>query len=162
MEDSNNYNIFRKFKDKSNLVFDYEINEVTLIEELNGKIEKIRIYGKSSFTNYSKINWFYILDEFYFKSFWDSLEITQQSNEFVVKKTKANFMKRLVSKKKRRFQNEFFDLDLSYITRRVIAMGYPSTGCESLYRNSLGDVLHFLRSNHKELKVNIDLNKLGI
>jgi hypothetical protein len=56
MEDSNNYNIFRKFKDKSNLVFDYEINEVTLIEELNGKIEKIRIYGKSSFTNYSKIN----------------------------------------------------------------------------------------------------------
>ena len=80
----------------------------------------------------------------------------------MVKKTKANFMKRLVSKKKRRFQNEFFDLDLSYITRRVIAMGYPSTGCESLYRNSLGDVLHFLTSNHKELKVNIDLNKLGI
>jgi len=54
MEDSDYYNIFRKFKDKSNLVFDYEINEGSLIEELNGKIEKMRIYGKSPFTNYSK------------------------------------------------------------------------------------------------------------
>ncbi len=62
-------------------------------------------------------------------------------------------MKRLVSKKKKRFQNEYFDLDLSYITRRVIAMGYPSVGCESLWRNSLSDVLNFFALYHTEIKV---------
>lgn len=90
------------------------------------------------------------------------MEITQQNNEFEGKKTKANLMKRLVSKKKKRYQNEFFDLDLSYITRRVIAMGYPSSGCESLYRNSSSDVINFLTIQHKETKVNIDLNKLDL
>jgi phosphatidylinositol-3,4,5-trisphosphate 3-phosphatase/dual-specificity protein phosphatase PTEN len=70
-----------------------------------------------------------------------------------LKKTQANLIKRLVSKKKKRFQNEFFDLDLSYITKRVIAMGFPCAGCESAYRNSLKDVLNFLAMYHKEVKV---------
>lgn len=81
------------------------------------------------------------------------MEITQQNNEFEIKKAKSNFLKRLVSKKKLRFENEYFDLDLSYITRRVIAMGYPSTGCESIYRNSLSEVLNFMGLYHKDVKV---------
>ena len=40
----------------------------------------------------------------------------------------------LVSGKKKRFADDGFDLDLSYITPRVIAMGFPSTGVESTYR----------------------------
>ena len=47
----------------------------------------------------------------------------------------ASTIKRLVSKKKLRFTKDGFDLDLSYITPRLIAMGYPSTGAESYFRN---------------------------
>jgi len=40
----------------------------------------------------------------------------------------ASLARRAVSKKKRRYQSGGFDLDLSYITERIIAMGYPSSG----------------------------------
>ena len=62
----------------------------------------------------------------------------------------ANIMKRLVSKQKRRYQDENFDLDMSYITDRVIAMGYPSIGCETVYRNSLNDVVDFFHKKHND------------
>lgn len=56
MENNNKFNIFRKLKEKSNLKFDYEINDATLIEDENGIVESIRIYGKSIYNNYSIIN----------------------------------------------------------------------------------------------------------
>ena len=37
----------------------------------------------------------------------------------------------------------------SYVTKRVIAMGYPASGCESLYRNNLSDVRRFFEVQHK-------------
>ena len=52
----------------------------------------------------------------------------------------SNALKKMVSKKKRRFEGEGFNLDLSYVTDRVIAMGYPSQSVESVFRNSLEDV----------------------
>ena len=52
----------------------------------------------------------------------------------------SNAIKKMVSKKKRRFEGEGFNLDLSYVTDRVIAMGYPSQRVESMYRNSLEEV----------------------
>lgn len=35
-------------------------------------------------------------------------------------------MRRLVSKKKKRFEMGGYDLDLTYVTARIIAMGFPS------------------------------------
>lgn len=54
----------------------------------------------------------------------------------------------MVSQKKIRFKNENFNLDLSYITPRIIAMAYPASGMESLYRNKMHDVKEFLDTRH--------------
>ena len=70
-----------------------------------------------------------------------------------VKLAKANIFKRLVSKKKRRIQTEYFDLDMAYITERVIGMGFPATGCETFYRNTLVDLKAFLDRYHHEYKI---------
>ncbi len=45
-----------------------------------------------------------------YDSFWDSLDV---SHDYKGEIKRANFLKKLVSKKKRRFQDENFDLDLS-------------------------------------------------
>lgn len=60
----------------------------------------------------------------------------------------ASTIKRLVSKKKLRFTKDGFDLDLSYITPRLIAMGYPSTGAESYFRNPAPQVQAFIERYH--------------
>ena len=53
---------------------------------------------------------------------------------------RGNLLQHLVSKKKTRFMKDGFDLDLAYITPQLIAMGYPSTGAESWYRNPAAQV----------------------
>ena len=59
-----------------------------------------------------------------------------------------NFVKKLVSTNKFRFVGDGFDLDLSYIRPNLIAMGFPSQGFESIYRNSLVDTRNFLDMKH--------------
>ena len=54
----------------------------------------------------------------------------------------------LVSRQKLRWVHGRHDLDLSYITDHVIAMGFPSSGMESWYRNPVDDVRDFLESRH--------------
>jgi len=63
-----------------------------------------------------------------------------------------NKVKHLVSKNKRRFKDKEhgFDLDLSYVTDRIIAMGFPSEAMESMYRNSLEEVRRFLEERHRD------------
>jgi phosphatidylinositol-3,4,5-trisphosphate 3-phosphatase/dual-specificity protein phosphatase PTEN len=57
-------------------------------------------------------------------------------------------LRALVSKKKLRFVAEGHDLDLSYITDRILAMGYPSVGLEAVYRNPAHHVHAFLEGRH--------------
>lgn len=39
---------------------------------------------------------------------------------------------------------------MAYITKRVIAMGYPATGFERIYRNAIEDVLSFFNFYHND------------
>lgn len=38
---------------------------------------------------------------------------------------------------------------MAYITNRIIAMGYPATGVEAIYRNKLKDVQRFFNTKYK-------------
>eukprot|EP01112_Ceratiomyxa_fruticulosa_P011203 TRINITY_DN3026_c0_g1_i1.p1 TRINITY_DN3026_c0_g1~~TRINITY_DN3026_c0_g1_i1.p1 ORF type:complete len:401 (-),score=56.31 TRINITY_DN3026_c0_g1_i1:147-1349(-) len=58
-------------------------------------------------------------------------------------------MRTAVSKDKVRFNDGEFDLDLAYITDRIIAMGYPAgQRINQLWRNSIYDVANFLQKYH--------------
>eukprot|EP00756_Hemistasia_phaeocysticola_P003233 Hpha_TRINITY_DN12135_c0_g1::TRINITY_DN12135_c0_g1_i3::g.81751::m.81751/K01110/PTEN; phosphatidylinositol-3,4,5-trisphosphate 3-phosphatase and dual-specificity protein phosphatase PTEN len=61
---------------------------------------------------------------------------------------KPKTVRGMVSKKKIRFQQEGFDLDLTYINSQVIAMGFPATGAEAQYRNPAVQVERFLNMRH--------------
>eukprot|EP00301_Raphidiophrys_heterophryoidea_P002443 c11141_g1_i2.p1 GENE.c11141_g1_i2~~c11141_g1_i2.p1 ORF type:complete len:545 (+),score=144.44 c11141_g1_i2:88-1722(+) len=58
------------------------------------------------------------------------------------------FVRKKVSQKKYRFTKDGFDLDLCYITKRIIAMGFPSQGMEGMYRNPLEQVQRFFKTYH--------------
>lgn len=60
-------------------------------------------------------------------------------------------MQKAVSKNKRRHKDKKlgFDLDLSYITKRIVAMGFPSEKGEALYRNPMSEVIRFFDTLHE-------------
>ena len=106
---------------ENNFFFDYEI-DTYIKNKLNSIINSLNKFPDNLVNRYYKC----------------------ESIPFYYKKC----IKSLVSKKKIRLQKGKFDLDLCYITKRVIAMGYPAINCESFYRNSLTDVKSFLYNEH--------------
>ena len=60
----------------------------------------------------------------------------------------ASSIRAFVSQNKRRYTNQGYDLDLTYITDRVIAMSAPALGEHSVYRNDIHVVSRFLSSRH--------------
>lgn len=56
-------------------------------------------------------------------------------------------VRKLVSGNRRRFTDDNINLDLTYITPNIIAMSYPSSGFESMYRNPIEKV-NLIKSNH--------------
>lgn len=59
-----------------------------------------------------------------------------------------NFFKELVSGPKNRFKENGYNLDLTYICPRLIAMAFPASGMEAIYRNSIEDVVKLIKSRH--------------
>ncbi|XP_031555162.1 tensin-2-like [Actinia tenebrosa] len=59
-------------------------------------------------------------------------------------------LRHIVSKGRVRHVDKQFDLDLTYINDRVIAMSFPATGLETTYRNNLRDVAKLLQTNHQD------------
>jgi hypothetical protein len=51
-----------------------------------------------------------------------------------------DWLRKIVSGKRNRFTDDNYNLDITYITKRVIAMSFPASGLETMYRNSMQDV----------------------
>ncbi|GAA6012785.1 hypothetical protein JCM10207_005359 [Rhodosporidiobolus poonsookiae] len=62
-------------------------------------------------------------------------------------------VRRIVSGKKARLEEDGFSLDLVKLTDRIIIMGYPADGVASLYRNKRSDVLRFLEPYAPHYKI---------
>ena len=125
-------------------VFDYEINNIKLEEE------------KSSTTNNTLNSKMYYYDKDHHADRivnYNNFKDCKFREAFKIPKNAYNapWIKHLVSKKKRRYQDSEFDLDMAYITDRVIAMGFPSVGVETMYRNDIKDVIAFFEKSTKEM-----------
>ena len=123
-------------------IFDYEINNIKLEEE------------KSSTTNNTLNSKMYYYDKDHHADRivnYNNFKDCKFREAFKIPKNAytASWVKHLVSKKKRRYQDSEFDLDMAYITDRVIAMGFPSVGIETVYRNDVNDVIAFFEKKHK-------------
>ena len=167
MEDNENNQTLSlsKLNNKIDLTFDYEVNSLKLDnnDNMNCKVyyydeknKNFRVLNYNSFNDKlrplpkiipSKDPKKVKFNTSEYDAEFEELEESFEDNEKI---KKANLIKRLVSKQKRRFQDSNFDLDMSYITEKVIAMGFPSTGVEKMYRNSLTDVIKFFHTRHND------------
>jgi phosphatidylinositol-3,4,5-trisphosphate 3-phosphatase/dual-specificity protein phosphatase PTEN len=73
-----------------------------------------------------------------------SLELHQRMIHYLTK----NFIRNLVSKQRRRMLIAGYDLDMSYITDRVLAMSFPAERMRAVYRNPLWQVKSVLDMRH--------------
>jgi phosphatidylinositol-3,4,5-trisphosphate 3-phosphatase and dual-specificity protein phosphatase PTEN len=65
-------------------------------------------------------------------------------------------IREIVSGKKNRFKEGGFNLDLTYITNRVIAMSFPASGfIEKTYRNDIDEV-KINKKNKKKNNINFN------
>ncbi len=74
-------------------------------------------------------------------------------------------LRKLVSGDKARYKDETYNLDLTYITPRIIAMSLPAEGIISTtYRNELAQVSRFLNEHHGDnySVINLAMKKYNI
>ena len=142
--------LYNSSRPEASYEFDYEINNIRFGEEKGQEYMLIKEENKVLLDKYVKIDPSTQLYDNTNVSYTGDENNTEQSSS---NKFQANFFKRKVSKKKRRIQTDDFDLDMSYITERVIGMGFPATGWQSVYRNSLKDLKSYLDKYHGEYKI---------
>jgi len=58
--------------------------------------------------------------------------------------------RRFVSQNKRRLHEGNFELDLTYVTDRVVAMSVPATKFERFYRNPIDQVASYFQEKHRD------------
>lgn len=63
--------------------------------------------------------------------------------------SKSLYVRNLVSKQRRRMLVAGYDLDMSYITDRVLAMSFPAERMRAMYRNPLWQVQSVLDMRHQ-------------
>jgi len=51
-----------------------------------------------------------------------------------------NYLRKLVSGKRHRLKYSKYDLDITYVTKRICGMSFPASGFEQVYRNNINDV----------------------
>lgn len=59
-----------------------------------------------------------------------------------------DILRTIVSGDKVRLQEDGYDLDMTYITPRIIAMGLPGVNVEAAYRNNIQEVANFLNQKY--------------
>lgn len=64
--------------------------------------------------------------------------------------TGSSYIRNLVSKQRRRMLVEGYDLDMSYITDRLLAMSFPAERMRAVYRNPLWQVKSVLDMRHNQ------------
>lgn len=62
----------------------------------------------------------------------------------------AKLAQKTVSADKVRYFDGQYDLDLTYITDRIIAMSFPAAGVESAYRNKIDNVANLFKEKHAD------------
>jgi phosphatidylinositol-3,4,5-trisphosphate 3-phosphatase/dual-specificity protein phosphatase PTEN len=63
--------------------------------------------------------------------------------------SKNCYLRNLVSKQRRRMLVDGYDLDMSYITDRLLAMSFPAEHMRAMYRNPLWQVKSVLDMRHQ-------------
>eukprot|EP00301_Raphidiophrys_heterophryoidea_P024293 c7830_g1_i1.p1 GENE.c7830_g1_i1~~c7830_g1_i1.p1 ORF type:complete len:722 (+),score=186.48 c7830_g1_i1:807-2972(+) len=75
-----------------------------------------------------------------------------------LRKKRSPLLAPLTSKGVRRFVNNKFNLDLSYISKRVVVMAYPGQGVKAIAFNPLATVRNFFESRHPHAYMIYNLN----
>ncbi|GLU10979.1 hypothetical protein SLE2022_277530 [Rubroshorea leprosula] len=70
-------------------------------------------------------------------------------NRMITYLTSSVIIRNLVSKKRRRMLVGGYDLDMSYITDRILAMSFPAERMRAMYRNPLWQVKSVLEMRHQ-------------
>lgn len=76
------------------------------------------------------------------------IENLSLQNHLINYLSKSFYIRNLVSKKRRRMLVAGYDLDMTYITDRILAMSFPAERMRAVYRNPLWQVKSVLDMRH--------------